>query len=112
MQTIPSLNWRGIADFSVLTIVACWLLNWATQSRVLGIPTGIGSMVLLGSLAGRLELVITAWIFHLAAIASVLLLVVVYHVEIRHALARLDPLNRLVHAIPLESISDSAAIAE
>jgi hypothetical protein len=35
----------------------------------------------MGSLAGRLELVITAWILHIAAIASVLLLVVVYHTE-------------------------------
>jgi hypothetical protein len=78
MLTTPLLNWRSIADFSVLTIVAYWLLNWARQTRVLRLLTGIGAMVFLGSLTGRLELVITAWIFHLAAIASVLLLVVVY----------------------------------
>jgi diadenylate cyclase len=112
MLTTPLLNWRSIADFSVLTIVAYWLLNWARQTRVLRLLTGIGAMVFLGSLTGRLELVITAWIFHLAAIASVLLLVVVYQVEIRHALTRLDPLNRLVHAMPLESTSDSTAIAD
>jgi len=112
MLPTPFLNWRNIADFIVLTTVAYWLLNWARKTRVLRLLAGISALVLLGSLAGRLELVITAWIFHLAAIASVLLLVVVYHVEIRHALARLDPLNRLVHAMPLESISDSAAIAE
>jgi len=67
MLTTPLLNWRSIADFSVLTIVAYWLLNWARQTRVLRLLTGIGAMVFLGSLTGRLELVITAWIFHLAA---------------------------------------------
>jgi hypothetical protein len=44
---------------------------------------------------------------HVAAIASVLLLVVVYHAEIRHTLSRLDPLNRLVRALPQEWTSDA-----
>ena len=56
MLTTPLLNWRSIADFSVLTIVAYWLLNWARQTRVLRLLTGVGAMVLLGSLTGRLEL--------------------------------------------------------
>jgi uncharacterized protein (TIGR00159 family) len=106
------LHWQNIVDFTVLVTVVYWFLNWARQTRVLRLLMGIGAMVLMGSLAGHLELVITAWILHLAAIASVLLLVVVYHTEIRHALSRLDPLNRLVRALPLESTSDATAIAE
>jgi len=108
---IPSIRWQGVVDFLVLTTVIYWLLDWARQTRVLRLFMGIGGLVLTGSVARRLDLVVTAWILHMAALAAVVLLVVVYHTEIGHALTRLDPLSRLVRSLP-EQLSDRLAIAE
>jgi diadenylate cyclase len=112
MAIIPLVRWQSGVDFIVLTTVIYWLLNWARQTRVLRLFVGIGALVLTGSLARRLDLVITAWVLHVAAITAVVLLVLVYHSEIRHALTHLDPLNRLVRAVPTGQPSDSVAIAE
>jgi diadenylate cyclase len=109
---IPSMRWQSVVDFVVLSTVIYWLLDWARQTRVLRLFMGIGGLVLAGSAARRLDLVVTAWILHVAAIAAVVLLVVVYHIEIGHALTRLDPLNRLVRSLPAEQLSDQLAIAE
>jgi diadenylate cyclase len=109
---IPWVRWQSIVDFIVLSTTIYWLLDWARQTRVLRFFVGIGGMILAGSVARRLDLVVTAWILHMAAIAAVVLLVVVYHTEIGHALTRLDPLNRLMRSAPAEQLSDRTAIAE
>jgi uncharacterized protein (TIGR00159 family) len=106
------MHWQSVVDFIVLTVVTYWLSNWARQTRVLRLFVGIGALVLTGSLARRLDLIITAWVLHMAAITAVVLLVLVYHSEIRHALTHLDPLNRLVRAVPAGQPTDSVAIAE
>jgi len=108
----PLLHWRSVVDWGVLTIVVYWFLNWAIQTRVLRLFVGIGALIIAGGLAGRMELVITAWILHIAAIASVVLLVIVFHSEIRHALIHLDPLNRLVRSGSSGTTSDWLAIGE
>lgn len=112
MLHIPMIRWQSPVDFVVLIVVVYWLLRWASQTRVLRLFVGIAGLVITGSLARQLGLIVTAWILHMAAIAAVVLLVVVYHSEIRHALSHLDPLNRLVRTEPLGQTSDKVAIAE
>ena len=108
---LSSIRWQSVVDFLVLSTVIYWLLDWARQTRVLRLFVGIGCLVLTGSAARRLDLIVTAWILHVAAIAAVLLLVVVYHTEIRHALTRLDPLSRLVRSLPVQ-LPDQLAISQ
>jgi len=112
MSNILFVRWQNIVDFLVLVTVIYWLLRWGRQTRVLRLFVGIGALVLTGSLARQLDLIVTAWVLHVAAIAAVVLLVVVYHSEIRHALAHLDPLNRLVRWMPSEPTSEGIAIAQ
>jgi diadenylate cyclase len=104
--------WQHVVDFAVLTLVVYWLLRWGKQTRALRILVGIGSLVLLGSVASRLELAVTAVVLHAAALGAVMLLVVVYQPEIRHALTRLDLFNRLVLASPGDMAPDRVVIAE
>jgi len=112
MSNILFVRWQNIVDFLVLVTVIYWLLRWGRQTRVLRLFVDIGALVLTGSLARQLDLIVTAWVLHVAAIAAVVLLVVVYHSEIRHALAHLDPLNRLVRWMPSEPTSEGIAIAQ
>src|SRR5262245_32710644 len=106
------LHWRSVVDCGVLTVVVYWFLNWAIQTRVLRLFVGIGALIIAGGFAGRMELVITAWILHIAAIAAVVLLVIVFHSEIRHALIHLDPLNRFVRSGSSGTSSDWLAVGE
>ncbi len=107
---LPWSQWRKVVDFVVLSTAIYWLLDWARQTRVLRIFVGIAGLVLTGSMARQLDLIFTAWILHVSAIAAVVLLVVVYHTEIANALTRLDPLSRLARSLP-EQLSDQLAIA-
>jgi diadenylate cyclase len=106
------ISWQNIVDFLVLATAIYWLLMWARESGVLRILLGIGGILLVASVARRLDLVVTAWILNLAVVTAVALLAVAYHAQIRHALKRLDPLRRLMGSSSLESGSDYQAIGE
>lgn len=111
MSVLQSLRWQNLVDFAVLFLVTFWLLRWLRATRVLRIFMGIGGLLLAGSLAGRVDLVLTAWVFHLAALAAVALLVVVYHAEIRHALAHLDLFTYFTSPFSGVSSSSRSSIA-
>src|SRR5262245_8538469 len=106
------MSWQGIVDFLVLATVIYWLLLLGKKTHVLRIVVGISGLIALGSLAHRLELPITAWVMHLAAITSVVLLVLVYYSEIRFALIHLDPFRRFMRPRHLGRSSDMVAISE
>ena len=112
MFPFPLMRWQSFVDFVVLSAVIYWLLNWSRKTRVLRLFLGIGGLVITGSLASRLGLIVTAWVLHVAAIAAVVMLVVVYYAEIRQALTHLDPFKRLIHFAPSGQIQNSVAIAE
>ena len=105
-------RWQNVVDFLVLATAIYWLLIWGKKTHALRIVVGIGGLVALGSLAQRLGLPITAWVMHLAALTSVVLLVLVNYSEIRYALTHLDPFSRLLRPRPPGQNSDVAAIAE
>jgi diadenylate cyclase len=111
LKQLP-FHWQGGVDFIVLSVVIYWLLNWAKQTRILRLLIGIGALLVGGTLARWLELVVTAWILHLAAIVAVLLLVLVHYAEIRRALTHLDPLSRWIRGATVGQPTDLAAVAE
>jgi len=106
------VSWQSVVDFLVLATAIYWLLILGKKTHVLRIVVGIGGLVALGSLAHHLQLPITAWILHLAAITSVALLILVYYPEIRYALIHLDPFRRLMRPQPLGQTSDMVAISD
>jgi uncharacterized protein (TIGR00159 family) len=106
------LRWQSVVDFMVLTVAVYWLLHLGRQTRVLRMVVGIGGLLLLSALAHRLDLPFTAWVTQLAAIVSVLLLVLLYYAEIRYALTHLDPFTRLARTEILGRASDFRALAE
>lgn len=112
MYNWSQLRWQNAVDFLVLSLVIYWLLHWGKQTRALRFFVGIGALLLTGSLAYRLDLILTAWVLHVSALVAVGLLLLVYHAEIRHALAHLDLLNRWVRSGHAIKASDCATLAE
>jgi uncharacterized protein (TIGR00159 family) len=112
MIIFQSFRWQHIVDFFVLFLVVYCLLNWSRRTRVLRIFIGIGGLFFAGAIAGQLELIITAWVFHIAAVAAIALLVVVYHAEISLTLAHLDLLTYFSRPFSASSSSSRATIAK
>lgn len=112
MLNLTQLRWQNPVDFLVLATVIYWLLHWGRQTRALRFLIGIGAMVMTGSLSYRLDLILTAWVLHVSAGATIVLLVVVYHAEIRHALAHLDLINRWIKSSNTIQLTDRSTIAE
>ena len=112
MLRVPLIRWQSVIDFIVLSAVIYWLLNWARKTRVLRFLLGIGGLVITGSLASRLDLIVTAWVLHTGAVVTAVMMVVVNYAEIRQALTHLDPFRRLVHFGSSSHISDKIVIAE
>lgn len=106
------LRWQNVVDLIVLTVAVYWLLRLGRQTRVLRMVAGIGGLLLLSLLARHLDLPFTAWLMQLGAIVSVLLLVLLYYAEIRHALTHLDPFTRLARTEILGKTSDFRALSE
>lgn len=112
MENWFHIRWQNIFDFLMLSIVIYWMLHWGKQTRALRFFLGIGAMLLSGSLASRLDLLVTSWILHIAGLSSLVLLVVVYYAEIRHALSHLDLINRWIRPSSSAASSDLSSIAE
>ncbi len=95
MNFLPSIRWQGAFDFVILAVALYALLRWARQARALRIAVGVAGLH-GGALAARyLDLTITSWVLDGTAIVTVLLLLVVFQSELRHALLRFDAVLRL-----------------
>ncbi|MEW5976877.1 MAG: diadenylate cyclase [Acidobacteriota bacterium] len=112
MPILFAFTWQAIVDFLVLTTAIYWLLKWTRQTRVLRILVGLGGLVILGHVVSWLRLPVTAWLLQVTVIGGVILLVMVYYPDIRHALTHLDFLDRWLLPRRREPASVNAAISE
>lgn len=85
-----ALRWQSVVDFLVLLGAVYLLLAWGRQARALRIALGILAIRAGALLAQQLDLVLTGWVLDGASIVAVVLLLVVFQPELRHALTQLD----------------------
>jgi uncharacterized protein (TIGR00159 family) len=108
------LRWQSAADFAVLVLAIYLLLAWSKEARALRVSLGILGLYVASQLARHFDLIITGWLLQAAALVGVVLLLVVFQSELRHALSRLDiivrliPERRAVFDLALQEISHAA----
>jgi len=95
MLILLPFRWQTAVDFLTLSAAFYLLLTWARQARALRIAIGIVGLHAVATLARNFDLVITAWVLDVAAGLLVVLLLVVFQPELRHAVIRLDSLLRV-----------------
>lgn len=83
-------GWQSIVDFIVVLVAVYLLLIWGKQARALRIALGIVGLRAAAILAQQLNLVLTTWVLDAASLVAVVLLLVVFQPELRHALLHLD----------------------
>ncbi|HVN79719.1 MAG TPA: diadenylate cyclase [Terriglobia bacterium] len=112
MFRLPLIRWQNVFDFIVLSVVVYGLLSWARKTRLLRFLLGIAGLVMAGSLASRLDLIVTAWVLHAGAVAVVVMMVVINYPEIRQALIHFDPFRRLMRFGSSDQVPDRVLITE
>ena len=89
-MTAYGLRWQSVVDFVVLAPSIYLLLRWSRDARALRVTIGILAVEAGALVAGRLDLVITVWVLHAAAVSAGVVLIVLFQPELRHALSMLE----------------------
>jgi uncharacterized protein (TIGR00159 family) len=90
------LQWQNIVDFLVLFATLYMLLRWGKDARALRMTLAIAALRAGALLAGQFDLAITALLLDAASLVAIVLLLIAYQSELRHALMRLDFVGWLV----------------
>lgn len=86
----PALRWQSVVDFVVLAPSIYLLLRWSRDARALRVTMGILGLEVGALIAAQLELVITVWVLHAAAVGAGVVLIVLFQPELRYALNTLE----------------------
>lgn len=104
---MPGFHWQSAVDFSAVAAAIYLLLRWSREARALRLALAVVGLWITALLAARLNLFLTAWVFSIATVVALVVLLVLFQAELRHALARLDIVGRL---LPSRAAAKPAAI--
>jgi diadenylate cyclase len=94
--TVSPIQWQHAVDFLALAVAIYFVLRWGKEGKALRLAAGIILLRIASLVARQLDLVITSWLLDAALVVAILVVLVVFQSEIRHALGRLDILMRLL----------------
>jgi uncharacterized protein (TIGR00159 family) len=77
-------------DFVILAPSIYLLLRWSRDARALRVTMGILGLEACALIAAQLDLVITVWVLHAAAVGAGVVLIVLFQPELRYALNTLE----------------------
>ena len=108
--TTDGFRWQNLVDFVVLSLFIYLLLRWSRDARALRVTLGILGLEAGALIARQLDLAITVWVLHAAAVTAGVVLIVLFQPELRHALntrevalKRSDRGGALAHALEVVS---------
>ncbi len=88
--TADGFRWQSLVDFVVLSLFIYLLLRWSRDARALRVTLGILGLEAGAFIARQLDLAITVWVLHAAAVTAGVVLIVLFQPELRHALNTLE----------------------
>lgn len=104
------LQWQALVDLAVLTAAIYVVLHWSREARALRVTFGILALETGALAAARIDLVLTSWILHAAAVVAAVVLIALFQPELRHALNQLEVLaGRRLNRGPVDSVEAIAA---
>jgi hypothetical protein len=77
-MTAYGLRWQSLVDFVVLALSIDLLLRWSRDARALRVALGILALEAGALVAGQLDLPITVWVLHAAAVTAGVVLIVLF----------------------------------
>ena len=89
INSITDFNIIDIIDIVLLAVVIYWLLKLTSKTRAIQVLKGLGIILLAAWVTDFLGLVGTTWLLNYVLTAGALVIVIIFHPEIRRALARI-----------------------
>src|SRR5215831_17038744 len=91
-----AVRWQKVVDFVVLVVAIYLLLRWGKEARAFRVSLAIVGLKAAALLARQLDLIVTSLVLDATNLIAIILLLIVYQSELRHALTRLDIVSWLV----------------
>lgn len=89
VNSIPDFEIADLIDILLLAVVIYWLLKLTSKTRAMQVLKGLGIILLAAWVTDFLGFVGITWLLNYVLTAGALVIVVLFHPEIRRALARL-----------------------
>lgn len=89
MLELDSFQWRNAVDLGVLVLSIYFVIRWAQTARAFRIVLAIAALYVASAAADLQGLIVTAWVMRVAAMFTVLMLVIVFQRELRVAFLKL-----------------------
>lgn len=90
------IRWQSIIDFLVLAFAIYLVLHWGRGTRAFRIALAIVGLKAGALLAHQLDLLVTGWILDAASLLALVLVLIAFQAELRHAVTRLDVMGWLL----------------
>jgi uncharacterized protein (TIGR00159 family) len=109
-----AVRWQNVVDFVVLVVAIYLLLRWGKEARAFRVSLAIVGLKAAALLARQLDLIVTSLLLDATNLIAIILLLIVYQSELRHALTRLDilawlmPRRKVTTQPELDAISTAA----
>ena len=89
VNSIPDFVVTDLIDILLLAVIIYWLLKLTSKTRAMQVLKGLGIILLAAWVTDFLGFVGTTWLLNYVLTAGAIVIVVLFHPEIRRALARL-----------------------
>jgi diadenylate cyclase len=89
INSITDLEIVDLIDIALLTIIIYWLLKLTSKTRAMQVLKGLGIILLATWIADFLGFAGTKWLLDYVLNAGAIVIVIIFHPEIRRALARI-----------------------
>jgi diadenylate cyclase len=108
----PILRWQSIVDYISIAVALYFLLRWARNARAFRIVLFILFLFAGARLVQQFDLIFTSWVLEGAALATLMLLLLTFQGELRHAVLEFDNFFQLwVRPQELAGETDNAIAA-
>src|SRR5690348_7510670 len=94
-EVVRHLSWLEILDVAVIALILYFVLRLVRGTQGTQILVGLVVLLLIGSLARTLNLVLLSWLFTNGAGLLAIAVVVIFQPELRRAVDQLGRLGRL-----------------
>jgi len=89
INSIPDFEIRDFIDIVLLAVVIYWLLKLTSKTRAMQVLKGLGIILLATWVTDFLNLAGSTWLLNYVLNAGAIVIVIIFHPEIRRALARI-----------------------
>ena len=88
-----NIRFQDVLDILFLTVVAYYLYVWFRDTKAFRALAGLLALGVIYTVARSWGLFLTTWVFQILWQVLIILLIIVFHSEIRQVLERVDPLR-------------------